>query len=330
MSATQPYLKFLLPGDMNLDSNARWLHAARGGLSWELDLKGERVIRCLARIDSVDGTPGCFLSGWDRGVRTPGLALRFVRNLLSGHLARLSAHEVNGKLMGVRGLLDTWRDASPDQDAIREDAPLLLAAFQDVRAFVMLMAWLLDDATQEERPLDLNEVRVALNKAILKFSPQGGVTSLRLEEKKEIIASPSAVVLWILGLARVIVDLRKAKEEVEIRIAGEEEAIQIEVIFPGIKARLSELHQEAQLSSFVSDWLLIFALTGGKVGKLEADSIILHASVRPIRLSGSEKKVLSDSPALAAQYVADHVFQNNPPSELPFLQSLQKVTGSCG
>lgn len=327
---TTPYLKFLLPGELSPDSS--WLHSAQGGISWQLDEKGETALRCVARLDSLEGTPAAFLSGWDHGVRSPGRALREVRDLLAGHLARLSAHEVNGKLMGVRGLLDTWKDASPDQEAIQEDAPLLLSAFENVRDFVMLQAWLLDEATQEERPLDLQEVQFAIDKAIMKFSPQGGTTTLRLEEKKQIIASPSALVLWILGGARALVDLRKGKESAVLKISGEEDALEIDLFLPGLANRLLELRNEGRLPLFFADWLMVFALSGGKVGKLEPDGIKLLAPAKPVRLRTTEKKPLAAgaSRMLVAQYAARHIFFENPASPSPLLASLLKAAGSCG
>lgn len=217
-------------------------------------------------LKNRSGEPVCWILGWEGKPSSHEIYIELKKSL-TGHIARLGAHEANGKMMGIQGLLDAWEETPPEGATLLEDSDLLREAFASLHSFLLLHSWLSDEEIREPRQIALEPIVHALTKCAQKFFHPVSQLEINLGAAPGLLAaSPEAVVVGLLGTAWLLSEL-KAKTVSHLQFQGTDETGNLHVrienpLFSTLLFSSSALLAE-DIAGGVKAWLILFALSGG-------------------------------------------------------------------
>lgn len=254
------------------------------GLGWFLLAAPDDVLPAI-HIRSISGTSDEYLVNLDKSIPVR-LARTHLEKSLLYSLGRLIPHDLNGKIMGVNGIINSWEQDFPDPDTAMEDLYIIRDSFHSLIHEASLLGWLFKSDGEFERVFELNEIHSTMSNYVKRFFRPPNSFTFELESPESSVCStPHYIALWIGSVCKILSLIQEAKEPVSLTLGDTEETGQSQLKMTIQCASFSDFvinmeHVDfGKLDPVIIDWLVLFFHLGGQWGpapdKTELPDILL-------------------------------------------------------
>lgn len=221
---------------------------------------------------------------------SPYRSKKRIQERITHCLSRYVAHDVNGKIMGLDGIIDFWTDDPVDPDTALEDVTTMRESMESLRHLAELLSWVAKEHENVERVFAYEEILQVFSDFLPRlFRPANALKLEASAPQGSVCAPPFPLVFWIGAFAMLLADVRQEKEEVSLILHPDME----EGKKPGADGILSRLIVELRArdifnvvsvgepSSLQMDFLTVLAVNGGEWQR-GSDNILFTVPLKPL------------------------------------------------
>ncbi len=206
-------------------------------------------------------------------------------------LNRLLYHDLNGKIMGIDGILTIWGMQFPDETALQEDIGLLRGSLGHLKSMVKLVDITTD--FKNVRPIKLPDLREwAFPFLMRNFNPPN---FLEWGESTGVLSCcPAWVMHQLWEASRVVALFRAAQEKAKIVVEAEETRMRMKIECAAFARFLENWDPTLtkEWHSYVFDWFTLFQLANGEISVSGNETVLTWNGVAQIPASGETPLLL--------------------------------------
>ncbi|MFZ5807451.1 MAG: hypothetical protein ACOY3I_09640 [Verrucomicrobiota bacterium] len=149
-----------------------------------------------------------------------GARRRFERKMIE-LLSRYIPHDINGKLMGMDGILDSWKDSAVDVPAVMEDVKLIRESLVPLRKLSEVFSWLFKEEVSQNRAFTLHELQDTFSEVLGRLFKPSNTFQIHAFDAADphnisVLTSPHVIVFWFFLLGILLATLKQTEENVAL------------------------------------------------------------------------------------------------------------------
>jgi hypothetical protein len=188
------------------------------------------------------------------------------RSLLES-LAQMLSHDINGKVMGVEGILSCWETLGVEPANVQEDITVVRDSFHEVKGEFLLLNWFFQSEAKFAQAIELNYFHEVSGRFLARlFHPRSSFEFIKPGDGRSVSCTPAELIFWSASVCRMLSLCRPKEQPVSLRIdAGSEgTCLVIHIISEFFQDILSGQGQPAQQTDEYALWWDLFQQAGGK------------------------------------------------------------------
>lgn len=206
--------------------NAEPIFPENSGLGWFIGKLKTCVIPVI-RLRETATERALFWIQPDR-IMDPKGARRRIDAKIFAALAHFIPHDVNGKVMGIEGVLDAWKDMKPDADTAMDDIRMIRASLDPLRKLTNILSWMTKNKPEHSRAFTLYELYETFAEALPRhFKPLNSIQfkppQVKDASSVSIMALPYLISFWFFGTGILLSALKKNGETVFLSFNNSED-----------------------------------------------------------------------------------------------------------
>lgn len=217
-----------------------------------------------------------------------------ITEALSHHIP----HDVNGKLMGIDGILESWRDGAPDANSVTEDLKLIRESLDPLRKLTNVFSWFYKEGKTQDRAFSMQELQDVFSEAVSRFFKPAQLLNVQAFDTSDannssVMSSPHLMTFWFFSIGILLAEYKQKEETASILFRASEDHHQL--IFRLKCQTLPPLFEQnaAQASKTFWDWILLLGYQNATWKKWEDG---LEITIPLNRFANSAVKTLALGP----------------------------------
>lgn len=199
---------------------------------------------------------------------TPDLNKLLIERSLLEALARLLSHDINGKVMGVDGILSCWESLGVEPENLHEDISIVRDSFSSLKTEFQMLNWFFQSEPKYTQAISFGYFNEIASRYLSRFFYPP--TSLHLQSAPDghsLYCTPYQLLFWSASFCQMLGRCRPPGQTVELQIDTRSEGTDLELrcrseflsdlLEPGKKLAPGELPPW-------ETWLNLFTAAGGR------------------------------------------------------------------
>jgi len=198
---------------------------------------------------------------------TPDFNTLLIERSLLEALSRMLSHDINGKVMGVEGILSCWESLGVEPENLKEDVSIVRDSFSSLKTEFLMFGWFFQADPKHVQAISFGYFNDVAGRFLSRFfQPPSSFQLQTAAEGRSIYSTPYQLIFWTSSFCQVLGRYRPPGELVELQIDTRCEGTELE-----LRCRsefLSELlddtrkHPPGHLPPW-ENWLALFQAAGG-------------------------------------------------------------------
>lgn len=200
---------------------------------------------------------------------TPDFNTLLVERSLLEALSRMLSHDINGKIMGVDGILTCWETMGVEPENLKEDISIVRDSFSSLKTEFQMFGWFFQCDPKHAQAISFGFFNEIAGRYLSRFfQPPSSLHLQSAPEGHSIYSTPYQLLFWTASFCQVLGRCRPPGELVELQIDTRSEGSDLE-----LRCRsdfLSDLLDPAKKKPQPGtlppweNWLALFTAAGGR------------------------------------------------------------------
>lgn len=158
------------------------------------------------------------------------LGLMQIERSLVEQLTRMLTHDINGKVMGVDGILTCWESLGVDTPNFREDIGIIRDAFGDMKTEFQLLNWFFQDEVKFAQAISLHHFHLLAQRFLSRFfRPPSSFVWQRDGEDNSIFCTPHQLIFWTSSFCQMLSRVRPQEQPIRLELNSAEQGTLLEM-----------------------------------------------------------------------------------------------------
>lgn len=183
-------------------------------------------------------------------------------------LARMLAHDVNGKVMGVDGILSCWETMGVEVDNLKEDVGIVRDSFRGIQHEFQMLNWFFQHEGKYAQPITLGHFYDVAGRFLSRFfQPATSLTLQSGPRENSIFCTPHQLIFWTSSFCQMLGRTRPPGQLVEMQIdtRGEGSHLEIRCRSDFLSDLIEAEHRRRDSVVAWESWRTLFQEAGGTI-----------------------------------------------------------------
>lgn len=161
---------------------------------------------------------------------SPDLNKLLIERSLLEALSRLLTHDINGKVMGVDGILSCWESLGVEQENLKEDISIVRDSFSSLKTEFLMLNWFFQSEPKHVQAISFVHFNEVAGRFLSRFfQPPSSFQLQSAPEGNSLFCTPYQLLFWTSSFCQMLGRCRPPGQLVELQIDTRSEGTDLEL-----------------------------------------------------------------------------------------------------